>query len=185
MKNFLLLCMLLMTMLAMPTVMRAAEINGIRVTTNQKDNTGKAITYDFLFTSEPKLTYQNVYSNGEVIGQEVVITGKDVKGRFGEDELILSKGSFETVTFVNVDPSGIKPVPIEDNVIVRITGSHGMEISGLTDGETVSVYTLDGKQVASAKAMANGNATVAIPVGETGAVYVVKTARLSFKIRTK
>ena len=136
--------------------MLAAEVNGIRVTTNQKDNAGKAIVYDFLFTSEPKLTYQNVYSNGEVTGQEVVITGKDVKGRFGQDEIILSQGTFETVTFVNVDPSGIKPVPIEDNVIVRITGSHGMEISGLTDGEAVSVYTLDGKQVASAKAMANG-----------------------------
>lgn len=177
--------LLLLTVLALPSLMLAAEVNGIRVTTNQKDNAGKAIVYDFLFTSEPKLTYQNVYSNGEVTGQEVVITGKDVKGRFGQDEIILSQGTFESVTFVNVDPSGIKAVPVDNNVTVRMTGSHGMEICGLAEGEAVSVYTIDGKQIASTKALANGNAIIALPGSEAGTVYIVKTDELSFKVRTR
>ena len=177
--------LLLLIVLAFPSLVLAAEVNGIRVTTNQKDNAGKAIIYDFLFTSEPKLTYQNVYSNGEVIGQEIIITGKDVKGRFGEDELILSQGSFESVTFVNVDPSGLKKVQVDNDVIVRMTGSHAMEISGLADGEAVSVFTLDGKQIASTKVLADGSTIVTLPGSEAGAVYIVKTGKLSFKIRTK
>jgi hypothetical protein len=176
--------LLLLFVLALPSLVSAAEVNGIRVTTNQKDNAGKAIIYEFLFTSEPKLTYQNVYSNGEVTGQEVIITGKDVKGRFGQDELILSQGTFESVTFVTVDPSGLKTVPADNNVIVRMTGSHGMEICGLADGEAVSVFTLDGKQIVSTKALANGNAFVALPGSEAGTVYIVKTGEVSFKVRT-
>ena len=175
--------LLLSLLIAAVIGVQAAEVNGVRITA--KDATGKTVNYDFLFTSEPKLTYQNVYINGEVTGQEVVITGKDVKGRFGEDELILSKGSFESVRFVNVDPSGIHGASSDSNVTFKMAGGHGMEISGLAKGEKIGIYTLDGQKVASAKATADGKASIAISGSEAGTVYVVKTGRLSFKVRTK
>ena len=180
MKQRLLILLLLM---ACVIGVQAAEVNGIRVAA--KDATGKTVNYDFLFTSEPKLTYQNVYSNGEVTGQEIVITGKDVKGRFGQDELILSQGSFESVTFVYVDPSGIQKVSSDSNVTFKMTGGHGMEISGLAKGEKIGIYTLDGRKVASAKATSDGKASFAISGREAGTVFVVKTGKLSFKVRTK
>ncbi|MCR4836343.1 MAG: hypothetical protein K5899_08190 [Bacteroidaceae bacterium] len=177
--------MILLYLLSFSFAMLASddgEVNGIRVFT--KDTAGKDVTYDFLFSSDPKLAYQTVYNEGDVSAREVAISGKDVKGRFGEDEIILSRDRFEKITFVYVDPSTVGKVS-SDNVIIRMTGNHEMEVSGLANGETVSVYTTDGKQIASANAYANGNAKVDIPGSETGTVYVVRTGKLSFKVRTK
>ena len=175
--------LLLLCLLVCSIGIYAEEVNGIRVVS--KDATGKTVNYDFLFTSEPKLTYQNVYSNGEVTGQEIVITGKDVKGRFGQDELILSKGSFEKVTFVYVNPSGIGKTLSDSHVTFKMTDGHGLEICGLTKGDKIGVYTLDGRKVASTKATADGKASIAISGSEAGTVYIVKTGKLSFKVRTK
>lgn len=178
---------ILAVMLFLPTMMHAADgddVNGIRVTA--KDASGKKVTYDFLFSSAPKLSYQTVYGGkGDVNPIEIAITGNDVKGRYGEDEIILKQENFEKITFIHVDATAIRNVLLDSNVAFKMTGNHGMEISGLTGGEKIGVYTLDGRKVASVKASASGNATVVIPGSESGAIYVVKTGSLSFKVRTK
>ena len=157
------------------------DVNGVRVFA--KDVAGKGVTCDFLFSSEPKLAYQTVYDNGDISAREVTISAKDVKGRFGEDEIILSQERLEKITFVYVDPSTVGNV-LSDNVTICMTGNHEMEMGGLANGETVNVYTTDGKQVASAKVYSNGNAKVEVPVSADGTIYVVKAGKLAFKVRT-
>lgn len=158
------------------------DVNGIRVFS--KDTAGKTITYDFLFSSEPKLTYQTVYNDGNVSAREVIICSKDLKGSIGEDEIILSQDRFEKITFVYVDPSTVRDVSSDNKVTISMTGNHEMEISGLTNGETVLLYAPDGKQIASAKAYSNGNAKMAIPKNVSSAIYIVKVGKLAFKVRT-
>lgn len=158
------------------------DVNGIRVFS--KDTAGKTITYDFLFSSEPRLAYQTVYNDGNVSAREVVISSKDLKGSVGEDEIILSQDRFEKITFVYVDPSTVRNVSSDNKVTVKLTGNHEIEVSGLANGETVLVYTTDGKQIVSAKAYSNGNAKVAIPGGVAESIYIVKVGKLAFKVRT-
>ena len=64
-KNKLLTLVLLLAALAQATVIWAADadaVNGIRVTTNMKDQAGNVLVYDFLFSTNPKFSYQNIYS---------------------------------------------------------------------------------------------------------------------------
>lgn len=53
--------LLLLFLLVCSIGIYAAEVNGVRITTSEKDASGKEITYDFLFKSNPKLTYLNSY----------------------------------------------------------------------------------------------------------------------------
>jgi hypothetical protein len=181
--------MILICLLVLSIGMRAAgngEVNGIHVVTNLKDTTGKDITYDFLFSSGPKLVYQTNYTDdGTISSREIAISSKDVKDRFGEDEIILNQNNFEKITFIHVDVTGIRNALSDSNVTVKMAGNHIMEISGLTVGETVNIYSLDGKQFDSVKASSTGDVKVAIPGNETGTVYIVRTGTISFKVRTK
>lgn len=68
------------------------------------------------------------------------------------------------------------------NVSFSLSGST-LSAEGLTSGETLSVYTVDGKRVASARANANGQATVS--VNQKGQLLVVKAASRSFKFINK
>lgn len=171
--------LLLAALLALPMVMRAAEVNGIRVTTSDKDAAGKEITFDFLFTSQPKVTYLNTYD-----GKEVSISSNDIKSRFGKDEIILDQSKLKSISFMDVSATSISKVKTNANLRVMTT-TNGLDISGLQNGETVMLYTLDGKLVNSATASANGNVLLRMPSHKSGTAYIVKVGKASFKVRTK
>jgi hypothetical protein len=178
-KIKLLTIMLLLTLLSVPIDMRAAEVNGIRVITSDKDAAGKEITFDFLFTSQPKVTYLNTYD-----GKEVSISSNDIKSRFGKDEIILDQSKLKSISFMDVSATSISKAKTNGNLRV-ITTTNGLDISGLRNGETVMLYTLDGKQVNSATASANGNVLLRMPSHKSGTAYIVKVGKASFKVRTK
>lgn len=177
MKKVILLCLL-----TLPLMLRAAGsngINGIRIVTSDKDAAGKEITFDFLFTSQPKVTYLNTYD-----GKEVSISSKDVKSRFGKDEIILDQSKLKSISFMDVSATSISKVNANGRLRVMTT-TNGLDISGLRNGEAVMLYTLDGKLVNSATASANGNVLLRMPSHKSGTAYIVKVGKASFKVRTK
>lgn len=176
-KKIFLLCLFVL-----PLTLWAAdgnEINGIHIATNDKDAKGKEITFDFLFTSEPKVTYLNTYE-----GKQVSISSKDVKSRFGKDEIILDQSKLKSISFLDVSSTSISKVNGSGGLRV-MQMADGFDISGLQKGETVMLYTLDGRLVNSATASANGNVRLRLPVSRSGTAYIVKAGKASFKIRTK
>jgi hypothetical protein len=181
-KGMIGLLALLLTMVSLQVY--ADGVNGIRVTTSEKNSAGKEITYDFLFTSQPVVSYQDNYQDGKLVANEVSITSKDVKSKYGVDEIILNRSKMKSITFVEVSATGIKDLLRETDVVVKMEGQ-GLQMSGLKPGQTVTLYTPDGKKVGSVKATADGTANVLIPGSEAGALYIVKTGKLSFKFRTK
>ncbi len=186
-KNKLLTLVLLLAALAQATVIWAADadaVNGIRVTTNMKDQSGNVLVYDFLFSTNPKFSYQNIYDNGAVTGQEIVLTSTDVKSRFGQDEIILNQENFEKITFVNANITGVHNVSSE-SIVFRLAGNHVIEVNGISKGEKISVFSTDGRQLSTIKASSAGSATIELPESESGTIYVVKTGKVSFKVRTK
>ena len=181
MKQRLLLLSLLM---AAVLGMQAAEVNGVRITTSEKDASGKEITYDFLFKSNPKLTYLNSYDGTTLLSAEVSISSTDVKGRFGKDEIILDQSKLKSLTFMDVSATKIDDLLAEGNLCVQLT-DEGLQMNGLQAGETVKVYSLDGKLLYAATASPDGSAHIGISRNQPGTVYVIKAGNASFKVRTR
>ena len=181
MKQRLLLLSLLM---AAVLGIRAAEVNGVRITTSEKDASGKEITYDFLFKSNPKLTYLNSYDGTTLLSAEVSISSTDVKGRFGKDEIILDQSKLKSLTFMDVSATKIDDLLAEGNLCVQLT-DEGLQMNGLQAGESVKVYSLDGKLLHAATAAADGGAHISISRNQPGTVYVIKAGNASFKVRTR
>lgn len=133
-------------------------------------------TNEFLFSSEPKLTYAR-----NVIGDvdEIVFTAKDV-------EITLFHDQVRSLYFTHLDdPNGIDAVTADDGQTVRydITAQR-IRVSGLQSGQSVSLFNLGGSQLSSAEADAQGRAELTLS-GSSGTVYVVKVGGKAFKLTIK
>lgn len=130
-------------------------------------------TDEFLFSSEPKLTYK-IADNDDII-----FTTKDV-------EVSLYYNMLLGVYFLHRDdPSGIDEVKTDNerSVCYDITAQR-IRISGLQNGENVSLFNLEGGALASVKADASGMVDIGLS-GMSGMVYVVKVGGKSFKVTIK
>ena len=175
--------LLLLCLLVCSIGIYAAEVNGVRIATSEKDASGKEITYDFLFTSKPKLTYLNSYDGTTLLSAEVAISSTDVKGRFGKDEIILDQSKLKSMTFIDVSATKIDALMAEGNLCVQLT-DEGLQLNGLQASEAVKIYSLDGKLLYAATASANGNVLLRMPSHKSGTAYIVKVGKASFKVRT-
>lgn len=82
-------------------------------------------------------------------------------------------------TYASVVPSGITNPNAGDTMFTFTESS--IIATHLAPGSAVEVYSVDGALVASGKADVHGNATIGVPA-RSGAVYVVKTSVVNFKI---
>ncbi len=130
-------------------------------------------TDEFLFSSEPKLTYRIAEND------EIVFTTKDVEVTFYYDQIL-------GVYFHHLDDTnGIDEVKATDerNIRYDITARR-IHVSGLTIGESVGLYSLGGRILASAKSDVNGIVEIGLS-GNSGMVYVIKVGNKSFKLTIK
>lgn len=183
-RNKTLFVTLLLAMLTLSATMQAAdtnEINGIRVATNEKDAGGKEIVFDFYFSSKPKLVYHFTYDEDQLLSGEISISATDVKNIYGQEEIILSQDKMKSISFIHVSATGISPTHAVSNLKV-MTSANSITMTGILPGETVRLYTVDGKMVNSVTASANGYVHLSTL---SGVVYLVKVGSASFKIMTK
>lgn len=144
---------MLVAVMAASSLTASADNEGIILT--QKDGQ----TVGFAFAQEPKMSFT---------ATDVVIQAGDQSVGYAMDGL--------KITFGDVSATAVKSIEKAD---VKFAFSKtGMQAAGLQAGETVSVYTLNGTRVATAKVGADGKVSVNLP--QKG-VYVVKAGRVSYK----
>lgn len=90
-----------------------------------------------------------------------------------------------SLTFETVDWEGYNEIMDTkvDNIPQFSLKGGNLTVSGQTKGETLSVYSLDGKIIGNAKVGADGKASVQLPGLKT--VYIVKSGKANFKILSK
>ena len=81
-------------------------------------------------------------------------------------------------TYTYADPSDISSVKTGSTFSFN---GNALQMSNLTPSSQVSVYTVGGVLVTSARTGNNGSVTLSLPE-QSGAVYVVKTSVANFKI---
>lgn len=183
-KKRLLITIALLATMTIP-VIAADDINGIHVVTSAKDKAGNALAYDFLFASEPQISYVNEYEGSTLVTRDLSLSAKDVKQLYGVEEILLHQDDVKSISFIHINSTGIEGVAKNNSVQVKILSDGQMAISGLQSGETVSLYALDGQQIAVFKASANGEAQVSLQGVLPGAVCIIKCGGGAFKVRTK
>ena len=121
----------------------------------------------YLFDSHPVITYQ---------GTSMLITSDTSNYLFEKDH-------YQEMYFVHYDdPDGINEVETRQNGVVIRTEGNRLIIRGLEANVQVMLYSVEGRQLASAKASANGEVSMKIPIAD---IIVVKAGNCSFKIHTK
>lgn len=124
-----------------------------------------------LFDDHPKLTYS---------GTKLLITSDKSNFVFEKDEYV---DNYYFFTFVHYDdPTAIDDVQADERQVVIRTVGDQLVIRGLEAGTPVMLYSVDGRQLASAKASGQGDVSVTIPAAD---IVVVKAGNNSFKIHTK
>lgn len=182
-KKLLLITIALLATMTIP-VIAADDINGIHVVTSIKDKAGNVLAYDFLFASEPQISYVNEYEGSTLVKRDLSQSAKDVKQLYGVEEILLQQDDVKSINFIHLNGTGIKKIS-QNSAQVKFLSDGQMAISGLQSGETVSLYALDGQQIAVFKASANGEAKVSLQGMSTGAVCIIKCGGGAFKVRTK
>lgn len=108
--------------------------------------------------------------------------------KFSGDDLVLTTHMNEVsynsadvlkFTYLYVDPSGISQVNIP-HCMFSLSGNT-LAVTGAEPDSQITVYTVDGALVASAKTNKKGATSISLP-GPSGKVYVVKTPVANFKI---
>lgn len=183
-KKLLFITIALLATMTIP-VIAADDINGIHVVTSIKDKAGNVLAYDFLFASEPQISYVNEYEGSTLVKRDLSLSAKDVKQLYGVEEILLQQDDVKSINFIHLNGTGIDGVANNNSVQVKILSDGQMIISGLQSGETVSLFALDGQQIAVFKASANGEAKVSLQGMSTGAVCIIKCGGGTFKVRTK
>ena len=125
-----------------------------------------------LFDSQPVITHS---------GTSILVTTTKDRYVF-EKEHYTAWGDFY-MRFVHYDaPMGIDDVKSDEcPVVYRIVGDR-LIVSGLDAGTSVVLYSLNGRQLASAKASSLGEVGIGIPTAD---IIVVKAGNNSFKIHAK
>lgn len=160
------------------------EINGIHVVTSAKDKAGKTLTYDFLFSSEPTISYVNEYEVSTLVKRDLSLSAKDVKQLYGVEAILLHQDDVKSIAFVHLNGTGINDI-VNGSLRVSVLSDGQLVISGLQGGASVSVYALDGQLISAVKASANGDASVSLQGVAAGSVCIVKCGGGAFKVRTK
>ena len=140
-------------------------------------------TYEFVFDTHPKLTYEHdKWEIHAIISSDNIdIYADDLFYKDGQVKITnMALQKMEFFSDENVD--GL--VPLKDDGTIRFTiDNRCIRVTGLEDGDHVELYTLDGKAVATAKSGIDGQAKIELPVAQT--VYILKAGETTFKVRVK
>lgn len=121
----------------------------------------------FAFTTKPRLAMGEVFTISASDGTNVIYSYSDVKSfRFGE----FSVTAIETLRGTE-DTAG---------VTFRISGGQ-LQVFALPQGESVSVYDLDGRRVAMQKQMTDGG-VLNIPLNANGVLVVRTSTGISYRV---
>lgn len=143
------------------------DFNAIQITDYMPADGVSYMPQFYLFDSQPVITYQ---------GTSMLITSKTSSYLFEKDH-------YQEMYFVHYDdPDGINEVETRQNGVVIRTEGNRLIIRGLEANVQVMLYSVEGRQLASAKASANGEVSMKIPIAD---IIVVKAGNCSFKIHTK
>ncbi|MBO7069606.1 MAG: C10 family peptidase [Bacteroidaceae bacterium] len=166
-----------------------ASANGVRIVANVQKLLVYPPTmyaYEFLFSSHPTLTYER----GDYSAINAVITSDDIDIYTGDlfykdGQVKITNMSLQKMEFLyDQDPDGIDTVQKDGIPTVRFTvNGNSIYVSGLTAGDSVSLFTTDGKTVATDKANTEGFAKIGLPKGKT--TYILRAGETSFKLRIK
>ena len=63
--------------------------------------------------------------------------------------------------------------------------ARSIDVSGLAAGEAIVLCTLDGVQITTARAGADGKACLVLPTGAPGSIYLLKAGNEAFKITAR
>lgn len=124
----------------------------------------------------------NSETNFFIVEKPVIsLTADAVKVNFNEGhEIQFPLSEFKHVYYQTADtPSGITDVSGKQANLFTLTRT-AVQAVGLEAGSAVTVYTLDGRQVAAAQADASGSVTVSIESLSAG-VYVLQSSASTFK----
>ena len=167
-----------------------ALVNGVRFEMDfYHPLTGQPVNYEFLFQSQPVIKYEHSYNEDhtKVYDTEIVVSSDDIELLYGMKALkepTYSNGIRRISFFYDDTVNGINDVTIDSGRVRFAIEGRQIHITGLQHGETVSLYHLDGRQLKSVKALADGTARMDIS-GSQGLVYVLKAGDTSFKLRIK
>ncbi|GAB6976384.1 hypothetical protein JCM15124A_12910 [Prevotella falsenii] len=125
--------------------------------------------------------------NGSIVGfafsgKPTMVIGAMLEIRTTETTVSYDYNEVKRVCWGEVQPSGISSAKdnINSNVVFRIN-ANGLNVSGLPNGERVSVYDTTGKLVATAISKQN-DVTLALPMKQSGGIYIARTqSGVSFK----
>ena len=166
----------------------AAKVNAVSIEVRQFDPTMGYYynTYEFLFSSLPKISYnyeRMFFDSGywEWRSQEWTISNNEM-------EVSVTPGLITDIQFVYIEDADIKNVEADGDNHRRIRfamNARGIDVSGLAAGEAVMLCTLDGVQIVTAKAGLDGKAYLVLPTGAPGSIYLLKAGNDAFKISVK
>ncbi len=126
---------------------------------------GEAVTY--MFRNQPVATFE---------GTDMAITETAVNGA----KVLYPMTDIEKMTFSKAERSGVETVVSGENTAAFAIDATSITASGLKPEAGLTIFSLDGKKMADAKADADGAATIDISGLAPGA-YIVATAGNSFK----
>lgn len=145
--------LLLLSLLLVGTMAEAAKV--LRLT----DGDGKQTLLSL--AGKPVLT---------IGADELTVTDGTTTLSYGRDSHLTFEFIDETTAVERVETSAVR---------FNVNGQQ-LSASGLKPGESLNVYTTDGKRVASARANSQGQASVSL--SQRGQILVVKAAQRSFKL---
>lgn len=114
-----------------------------------------------------------------------IIIGPQLSIKTSRNTVSYSYSDVQRIYFDDVQASDIKIITTHDqpNITFHISGDV-IEVKGMTSSGTVTVFTMEGKQVLAARADNDGFVSVHIPQGK--GVYIMKTSDgVSFKFITR
>lgn len=127
-----------------------------------------------------KLADQTVSTFELASSPVVTYSGNDIVVTCGSEVFQTSMANIEAVKFEKGGASGIERITTTEPRAAFAFGNASFE--GMQAGAPVTVYTLDGRTVATAKADSEGRATVSMSGLQQG-VYIIRTPNKSFKIK--
>ena len=166
----------------------AAKVNAVSMEVREFDPMmgWKFSTYVFLFSSLPKISYnyeRMVFESGywEWRSQGWTISNNEM-------EVTVYPGRITDIQFVYIEDADIRNVEADDDNHRRIRfamNARSIDVSGLAAGEAIVLCTLDGVQITTARAGADGKACLVLPTGAPGSIYLLKAGNEAFKITAR
>ena len=125
--------------------------------------------------------------NGSIVGfafsgKPTMVIGATLEIRATETTVSYDYNEVKRVYWGEVQPNSISSTKdnIKSDVVFRIN-ANGLNVSGLANGERVSVYDTVGKLVTTAVSTQD-NGTLNLPLKQSGSIYIARTlSGVSFK----